>query len=90
MIQSNETFTNVTGIMNNTTEDTSTGTNTMGIVHSVIASIGIVTNLTVVVVFLNLKKLKQKIPNICIINQVGYIFQIGGVCVVTIFYWFNC
>ena len=72
-MHSNETFTNATGIMNNTTEDTSTGTNTMGIVHSVIASVGIVTNLTVVVVILNNRKLRRKVPNICIINQVGSI-----------------
>ena len=70
---SNETFTNAAKIMNNTTEDTSPGTNTMGIVHSVIASVGIVTNLTVVVVFLNDRKLRRKVPNICIINQVGSI-----------------
>ena len=59
--------------MNNTAEDTSTGTNTMGIVHSVIACVGIVTNLTVAVVILNDRKLRRKVPNICIINQVGFI-----------------
>ena len=73
MMHVNETVTNVTKIMNNTRDDTSAGINTMGIVHSVIASVGIVTNLTVVVVFLNHKKLKHKIPNICIINQVSFI-----------------
>ena len=61
--------------MNSTTEDTSIGTNAMGIVHSVIASVGIVTNLTVVVVFLNDRKLRRKVPNICIINQVGFYFM---------------
>ena len=35
-----------------------------------IASIGIIANLTVIVVFLNHKKLRRKIPNIFIINQV--------------------
>ena len=73
MMHSNETFTNAAKIMNNTTEDTATGTNTVGIVHSVIAYVGIVTNLTVMVVFLNDKKLRRKVPNICIINQVGSI-----------------
>ena len=39
------------------------------IVQGSIASLGIVTNLTVIVVFLNHKKLRLKIPNIFIINQ---------------------
>ena len=39
-------------------------------IQSTIASLGIVTNLTVIVVFLNHKKLRRKIPNIFIINQV--------------------
>ena len=81
MMDSNETSNNATEIMDNTTENTSAGTNTMGIVHSVIASVGIVTNLTVVVVFLNHKKLKQKIPNICIINQVR-LFYIKNICLI--------
>ena len=46
---------------------------TMGIVHSVIASVGIVTNLTVIVVFLNHRELRRKVPNICIINQVSFL-----------------
>ena len=50
------------------------GTNSMGIVHSVIASVGIVTNLTVILIFLKHSKLRRKIPNICIINQVGFYF----------------
>ena len=54
-------------------EENTDGTSTMGIVHSVIASVGIVTNLTVIVVFLKHRKLRRKIPNICIINQVGFI-----------------
>ena len=41
------------------------------IIKTVTASVGIVTNLTVIVVFLNHKKLRRKIPNIFIINQVG-------------------
>ena len=38
----------------------------------VIASVGIVANFTVIVVFLNDKKLRKKIPNIFIINQVSF------------------
>ena len=40
------------------------------IIQSTIACVGIVANLTVIVVFLNHKKLRGKIPNIFIINQV--------------------
>ena len=49
----------------------STGYDVMEILQMVIASSGIITNLTVVIVFLNDKKLRRKTPNICIINQVG-------------------
>ena len=61
-------------LMNSTVAEPSTGADTMVIVHSIIASVGIVTNLTVVIVFMNHKKLKHKIPNICIINQVSFFF----------------
>ena len=40
------------------------------IIQSSVASVGIIANLTVIVVFLNHKKLRRKIPNIFIINQV--------------------
>ena len=46
-------------------------TDVMMIIHSIIAAVGIVGNLTVVVVFLNHKKFRRKIPNIFIINQVS-------------------
>ena len=39
-------------------------------IQSSVASVGIIANLTVIVVFLNHKKLRRKIPNIFIINQV--------------------
>ena len=42
------------------------------IIQSTTASLGIVSNLTVIVVFLNHKKLRRKIPNIFIINQVRH------------------
>ena len=41
------------------------------IVSTIIASIGIVANFTVIIVFLNDEKLRKKIPNIFIIHQVG-------------------
>ena len=41
------------------------------IISSVIASVGMVSNLTVVVAFLNHKKFRRKIPNMFIINQVS-------------------
>ena len=44
------------------------------IIHSTIACIGIVANATVVIVFLKHKKLRRKVPNIFIINQVLYTF----------------
>ena len=40
------------------------------IIQSSVASVGIIANLTVIVVFLNDKKLRRKIPNIFIISQV--------------------
>ena len=43
----------------------------MVILQNLIASVGIVANCTVVVVFLNHKKFRRKIPNLFIINQVG-------------------
>ena len=43
---------------------------TIRIIQSTVASVGIVANLTVIAVFLNHKKLRKKIPNIFIINQV--------------------
>ena len=43
----------------------------MMILSSTIAPLGIISNLTVVVVFLRSKKLRIKIPNIFIVNQVS-------------------
>ena len=47
----------------------------MKIVIIIIACVGIITNVVVVIVFLNDRKLRRKIPNICIINQVGTIYD---------------
>ena len=41
------------------------------IIQCAIASVGIVANLTVIIVFLNHKKLRRKVPNIFIIYQVS-------------------
>ena len=43
----------------------------MQILQIIIASVGIVANFTVVMAFLNHKKLRGKIPNMFIINQVS-------------------
>ena len=42
--------------------------------QNVIALLGMITNLVVVIVFLNHKEFRQKIPNIFIINQVSKTF----------------
>ena len=54
----------------NSVDDNSTREQSILIIQSATASIGIMSNLTVIVVFLNHKKLRRKIPNILIINQV--------------------
>ena len=46
----------------------------MALLSTIIASVGIAANATVIFAFLNHKKLRGKIPNIFIINQVGAIF----------------
>ena len=64
-MMANITFiSNISGI-DNAREDS------IRIIQSTTASVGIVANLTVIVVFLNHKKLRRKIPNIFIINQVS-------------------
>ena len=45
--------------------------NAVTIISMSIASVGIIANLTVVIAFVNNKKLRRKIPNIFIINQVS-------------------
>ena len=44
---------------------------TIMLIQSTIASVGIVSNFTVIISFLNHKTLRKKIPNKFIINQVG-------------------
>ena len=52
----------------------------MMILQSTIASVGVLVNLLAVVVFLNHKTLRCKIPNIFIINQVGHLFLFSNKC----------
>ena len=63
---------NITDIRDN--EDDSGKFNTMKILQVVIASSGVFTNITVVVIFANDRTMRKKIPNICIINQVCILF----------------
>ena len=65
MSQEDENVTNVVG-----SEDNSMEFSGMKILQLLIASVGVITNIIVVVVFLNDRKMRKKIPNICIINQV--------------------
>ena len=46
----------------------------MMLLQCIIASVGIIANLTVVTVFLNHKEMRRKIPNRFIINQVSISF----------------
>ena len=60
----NETFTTEADVSVKSIDDN------LLLLLNTVGSIGIITNLTVIVVFLNHKKLRRKIPNIFIINQV--------------------
>ena len=57
----------------------------MMILQSLISSVGIIANMTVVVVFINDRKLRVKIPNMCIINQVSI-----KVSIFTLFHFVPC
>ena len=48
-------------------------TNVLRLVSMTIACVGIISNLTVVVVFVNHKKIRHKIPIVYIINQVSFL-----------------
>ena len=65
LVNHSENVTSIGGIKNDAT------LSIMAILQSIIASLGIITNLTVVIVFFNHKKLRRKIPNIFITNQVS-------------------
>ena len=64
----NQTDENVTHVMDK--EDDSMEFNGLKILQLVIGCVGAITNIIVVIVFLNDRKMRRKIPNICIINQV--------------------
>ena len=75
-IVENKTFTteeNNTTYTSNNVADVDSRALSILVITSTIASVGIVSNLTVIVVFLNHKKLRKKFPNIFIINQVRII-----------------
>ena len=81
---------NVTAITDAALHEDDSGTlNAMKIVILVIACTGVVTNIIVVIVFLKERKLRRKIPNICIINQVGiflnFFFKLNNTKVPLIF-----
>ena len=62
---------NVTDVLSTTHNDNfNENFNAMKIIQVIIASMGVITNIIVVIVFVNDMKLRRKIPNICIINQV--------------------
>ena len=72
-IVENKTFNteqNNAGYRFNNTGDVDSRALSILVITSTIACVGIVSNLTVIVVFLNHTKLRKKIPNIFIINQV--------------------
>ena len=56
---------------NSSTDDSESTSEVIIILQSLIAGVGIAANSTVVIVFLNNKKLRGKIPNIFIINQIS-------------------
>ena len=59
--------------------------------QNIIASLGIVANFTVVMVFLNHRKLRRKIPNMFIINQVSNnVKYCSGVTIQTYRITFGC
>ena len=68
MDQEDENITDVLGTTDN--DNFNENFNGMKIIQVIIASMGVITNIIVVIVFLNDRKLRRKIPNICIINQV--------------------
>ena len=59
----------------NETSNTSNTIDVMEIIQLSIAPVGIVGNLTVIVVFLNNKRLRRKIPNKFIVNQVNILLS---------------
>ena len=67
--------TNITNFTTVTEDNNENTIDVMMLLSTIIASVGIVSNSTVVVVFLKHKKMRRKIPNIFIINQVRDYFE---------------
>ena len=53
--------------------ETSKSVDVMMVIKFILSFIGIIGNLTVLIVFLNHRKFRKKIPNIYIINQVSFV-----------------
>ena len=68
-------YENATDVLSATDNENFEKFSGMKIIQVIIASVGMITNIVVVIVFLNDRKLRRKIPNICIINQVGYSYS---------------
>ena len=71
---------NLTLFINETTDDSNLKNDSVydivALMGMTIASVGIISNFTVVVVFLNQVKLRRKIPIIYIINQVNILNEL--------------
>ena len=63
-------FATIYSLSSNISSNANAREESIRIIQSSVASVGIVANVTVIVVFLNHKKLRRKSPNIFIINQV--------------------
>ena len=61
-------------------EDNTKKIDIVRILSIIIASVGIVSNFTVIVAFLNHKTFRRKIPNIFIINQVSFFSLSHNIC----------
>ena len=71
----NMSHTNITNSTLTTEDENKDTIDVMMLLSILIASVGIISNSTVVVVFLKHKKMRRKIPNIFIINQVRHSFK---------------
>ena len=74
LIDNSTHFNNATSAEESSLE-TSQNYTLMAILRMIIACLGIVSNVTVVVAFLNHHKLRRKIPNIFIVNQVSEVLS---------------
>ena len=76
MFKMNNSSNNTDNVLNNISTsanmvEESEDIDIMYLLSNIIASVGIIANLTVVIAFLNHRKLRRKIPNMFIINQVS-------------------